>query len=322
MNFALSVVLLACAFPLLSFLVEQLFAKEFTTLKEGLVLITGASTGIGSHAAMYLANNTNYVVLAGVRKDSDMENVRQLNIQNLIPIKIDVAVHGSVVSAVNELKGLMKSKSLPLVAVVNNAGISRHIALENHGIEDIRTLFDTNLFGAIDLTQQLLPLLRDSKGRILMMSSVAGKISRPLNSMYAASKHAMESVSDALRREVAHMGISVSLIEPAYVQSAIFGKVREAAEPTSSSIREEDKDISWNYYDKFRTPEKRAKTAKALTKADDPIVTSTVVHHAITDPKPKPRYAVANFHGIPAWILTWFAPMLPDRILDYIFENM
>ena len=154
-----------------------------------------------------------------------------------------------------------------------------------------------------------------------MMSSVAGKVSRPLNSMYAASKHAMESMSDALRREVAHMGISVSLIEPAYVQSAIFGKVRAAALATSSSIREEDKAVSWTHYDKFRTPEKRAKTAKALTKADDPIVTSTVVHHAITDPKPRPRYAVANFHGIPAWMLTYFAPVIPDRILDYIFEN-
>ena len=146
MNFALSIALLACSLPLFSLLVEQLFAPEFTTMKEGLVLITGSSTGIGSHAAMYLANTTNYIVLAGVRKDSDVDNIRQLNVKNLIPIKIDVAVHDSVVSAVNELKDLMKSKNLPLVAVVNNAGISRHIALENHGMEDIRTLFDTNFF--------------------------------------------------------------------------------------------------------------------------------------------------------------------------------
>ena len=321
MNVAFTVALLACLIPLVLQLLDHLLTPQFSILNEGIVLITGASTGIGSHAAFYLANNTNYVVLAGVRKDADMENVNNLKMSNLIPIKIDVAVHDSVVSAVNEVKAHMKSKNLPLVALVNNAGISRHISLENHDMEDIRNLFDTNVFGAIDLTQQLLPSLRESKGRILMMSSVAGKFSRPLNSMYAASKHAMESMSDALRREVAHMGISVSLIEPAYVQSAIFGKVRETAAVTSSSIRDEDKDASWANYDRFRTPEKRAKTAKALTKADDPIVTSTVVHHAIVDPKPKTRYAVANFHGIPAWVMTYFAPVIPDRLLDFIFEN-
>ena len=124
MNVAFTVALLACLIPLVLQLLDHLLTPQFSILNEGIVLITGASTGIGSHAAFYLANNTNYVVLAGVRKDADMENVNNLKMSNLIPIKIDVAVHDSVVSAVNEVKAHMKSKNLPFRIQEN---LKRHV---------------------------------------------------------------------------------------------------------------------------------------------------------------------------------------------------
>lgn len=130
----------------------------------------------------------------------------------------------------------------------------------------------------------------------------------------------MESLSDALRREVAHMGISVSVIEPAFVRSAIFGKADETKQKDSPCIREEGKDSSWPFYDRFRTPKKLEQMKLKLSKADDPIVTSVVIHHAIADPKPYTRYPVANFGGIPAYFLTFIVSFIPDRVLDYALE--
>lgn len=318
MSWAFKVALAACFLPFLFVVIDKIFAIEYKVHEEGIVLVTGASTGIGRHAVEFLANQTKYTILVGVRKQADATAITDMNKQNLIPLMIDVAQHDSVVNGVNEVRSVMSKKKLPLVALVNNAGISRHIALENHAMEDLKLLFETNVFGMIDLTQQLLPDLRDSQGRIVMISSIAGKVSRPLNSIYAASKFAMEAISDSLRREVAHMGVSVSVVEPAYVKSEIFGKVKETKTKDSPSIRKESKDATWPLYDKFRTPEKAERNKIALSKADDPIVSSVVIHHAITDSKPLTRYPVANFNGIPAWVITVLVQYIPDRVLDFI----
>jgi NAD(P)-dependent dehydrogenase (short-subunit alcohol dehydrogenase family) len=146
-------------------------AQEYHTHKNGIVLISGASTGIGRHAADYLSQR-GYKVYCGVRKHDDFDSILALRNKNLVPVILDVTKHKSCTSVMQIISGDIKFTNLPFVALVNNAGISRDVINEFHPLEDARLLFDTNFFGAVDLVQQALPLLRESKGRIVMISSV------------------------------------------------------------------------------------------------------------------------------------------------------
>jgi NAD(P)-dependent dehydrogenase (short-subunit alcohol dehydrogenase family) len=311
------VAFIICFIPFLFVAVDYLLQGTYATHSKGIVIISGASTGIGRHAAEYLANNTELVVLAGVRKQHDAEDITGMKIKNLVPVLLDVADHGSCVRAVESMRALMKELNLPLIAVVNNAGISRRASLEVHDLEDIKYLFETNLFGAIDLTQLTMPMLRESKGRVLMVSSVAGKVGRPLSAAYTGSKFAMEGISDTLRREVSHKGIAVSLIEPAYVRTPIFDKAIGSMGPSSPYFRKDSAEIL-QHYEKFTSPKAIEKGMKILAKADEPIVTSEAIYHAITSSRPRTRYPVANFAGIPAYLIVFALPFIPDSVMDYL----
>lgn len=175
--------------------------KEYVVNNSGLILISGASTGIGRHAAESLAKE-GYVVLAGVRKESDYNDIIGWNSKDnkgfMIPVKFDVSNHESIVSAIDIVKSEMTKRNLPLVAVVNNAGIGRNTILEYHDIADAKYLFDINVFGLLDLTQMTLPLLRLSKGRIVNIGSVAGFFTLPENAVYSASKFAVEALTGSI----------------------------------------------------------------------------------------------------------------------------
>jgi short-subunit dehydrogenase len=172
--------------------------KEYVVNNSGLILISGASTGIGRHAAESLAKE-GYVVLAGVRKESDYNDISNWNSKDnkgfMIPVKFDVSDHESIVNAIHIVKSEMTKRNLPLVAVVNNAGIGRNTVLEYHSIADAKNLFDINVFGLIDLTQMTLPLLRLSNGRIINVGSVAGFFTLPENGIYSSSKFAVEALT-------------------------------------------------------------------------------------------------------------------------------
>ena len=114
------------------------------------------------------------------------------------------------------------------------------------------------------------------------------------------------------------MGVSVSLVEPAFVKSEIFKK---GAEHTQTTLEQGNSNEIHKLYDRFRTPEKLEAGKAKIAKAADPIVTSMAVHRALTDPLPEIRYPVANFDGIPAWVVTFVIPFIPDRVLDSILEK-
>lgn len=228
----------------------------------------------------------------------------------MIPLLLDVTKHDSNVNAAKAIKKIEKDRSLSLIGVVHNAGISRLMPLENEKLDDIRAVMETNLFGVIDLTQQLLEQLRASKGRIVMISSLAGKIVRPMSGAYSASKFALEAISDALRRELGHMGISVSVVQPAYVKTPIFEKVR-------ASLRDQEDRRPSKHYERFTGKAAMEKTKGMLLKASHPSVVTDVIEHALTSPHPAARYPCANFGGIPAWLLLLILPFVPDRVLDW-----
>lgn len=196
----------------------------------GGVVLTGASTGIGAHAAHSLAE-AGFLVFAGVRKEADGEALKANAPtpearEHIVPIILDVTKQEQIDAAVQTVKSTLTAKGgVPLVGLVNNAGVGGGMKpVEFENMEDLRYLFDVNYFGAVSTTKAFLPLLRDGKGRVINISSMAGLFSAPMMMSYCGSKFALEAFSDALRVEVQKHDVSVSVIEPAYVQSAIFGK--------------------------------------------------------------------------------------------------
>jgi len=295
--------------------ISLLLRKGYTVHDKGVVVVSGASSGIGRHFVEHFARQKpNMFILAGVRSSSDAEKIKEIGLTNLQPLILDVADKTSCVDATKKIKLLLDAHSLPLIALVNNAGTARNFPIEFHDVNDARYLFEINYFGLMQLTQLLLPMLRQSKGRIINISSVAGVISTTLNGVYSSTKFAVEALSDALRRETAALGVSVSVVEPAYVKSSIFGKVIEATKTAG------DLGASKEVYPHLYTDEKLAKKKKDVDNADDPIVVTRAIEHAISDPYPSTRYVVASAGGFPASLLRWVIWILGDRAEDALTE--
>jgi NAD(P)-dependent dehydrogenase (short-subunit alcohol dehydrogenase family) len=248
-------------------------------------------------------------VYAGVRKDVDAENIKALHLSNLLPLHIDTTDQSSMDAAV----AFLHSTSLPIIGLINNAGVSTNSPIEFLPMAKLRQLLETNVVGPTYLTQQLIPSLRASQGRVVQISSVLGKVTLATRGAYCASKHAFEALSDVLRLELAGpFGVSVSVVEPAYVRTEIFGKIQQEIETLlSPELR--------SLYGPFFYREDQAARKKAqIAKGDSPVVTSTAIEHALFADYPKTRYVVANFAGVRADLCLFIAWMLPDRLADLL----
>ena len=295
--------------------VTMITLPEFK-IQFGVVIISGASTGIGRHAAETLASE-GYFVYAGVRKQKDYDAMIALDNPLLKPLMFDVTNHDSCVTAMSQVAATLDERKVPLVALVNNAGVSRRKTAEFHDVADAKTVFETNFFGMLDLTQLALPLLRKHQGRIVMVSSVAGVFGSPLSSIYSASKFAMEGFADSLRRELRPHNVAVSIVQPAFVKSAIFDKTIKMNAEIFADDAVKDEIIS--IYPNLYSEKSRAKRANGIEGADQPTVTSDAIFDAIRSKRPLTRYPVANFNGIPAFVIVQLVRILPDYVLDYVF---
>lgn len=180
------------------------------------VFTTGASKGIGLGVARYMAER-GYRSLGTVRSEKDAERLRHIGVE---PFLMDVTDRDSIVRVRREVERALSG--IRLRALVNNAGVPAAGPIELADLDEARALFEVNFFGVLAVTQAFLPLLRESGGRVVNMSSVAGRFSFPFGGVYAASKHALEAASDALRRELLTAGVDVILIEPGSVQTPIW----------------------------------------------------------------------------------------------------
>lgn len=299
-----------------------LLREQFPVHRSGAVLITGASSGIGRHAAEYLAVK-GFTVFAGVRKVRDAEAIKNNGNKNMHPLLIDVSNHDSVVKAVSTLTLELKSLQMPLVGLVNNAGVGEAFTAEMHPWENMRGMFDTNFWGAVDLTQEALPLLREGKGRVIMISSVAALVSQPMTSLYCASKKALEGFTDSLRQEVRHFDISVSMVEPAYIKTELLGKIQAMKAETEMSKGEQElMHKQETLYPHLFSKKNRAKKAGTLKGGDTPQVATDAIMDALVSPFPNTRYVVASVNGTPAWVIGWVLWALPDRSKDLILKKM
>jgi NAD(P)-dependent dehydrogenase (short-subunit alcohol dehydrogenase family) len=191
------------------------------------VVITGASTGIGWATARLLLDR-GFRVFGSVRKQADADRLKEQFGANFVPLLFDVTDEAAVLAAARQVRAAMNGETL--TGLVNNAGIAVAGPVLGLAADEFRRQMDVNVIGPIISTQAFGPLLgsdptlKGPKGRIVMISSVAGKSGNPLMSAYSASKHAIEGLSESLRRELMLFGIDVVIVAPGAVKTPIWSK--------------------------------------------------------------------------------------------------
>ena len=194
------------------------------------VVVTGASTGIGWATAKLLLTS-GFRVFGSVRRQADAERLRSEFGANFTPLLFDVTDEAAVLAAAREVRAALNGETL--AGLVNNAGIAVAGPVLELAADEFRRQMDVNVLGPVIATQAFGPLLgvdpslKGPKGRIVMVSSVAGKNGNPLMSAYSASKHAIEGLSEGLRREMMLFGIDVIIIAPGAVKTPIWSKAEE-----------------------------------------------------------------------------------------------
>src|SRR5271170_3770473 len=194
------------------------------------VVITGASTGIGWASAKLLLDK-GFRVFGSVRKQADAEGLKSEFGANFTPLLFDITDEAAVLAAAREVRAALGGETL--AGLVNNAGIAVAGPVLGLSADDFRRQMEVNVIGPVIAIQAFTPLLgsdsslKGPKGRIVMISSVAGKSGNPLTSAYVASKHAIEGLSESLRRELMLFGIDVIIIAPGAVKTPIWGKAEE-----------------------------------------------------------------------------------------------
>lgn len=273
------------------------------------VVITGASTGIGYDAARYLIER-GYHVFGSVRKQADADRVQSELGEQFTPLLFDVTDGAAVETAVSQVAA--KVGQAGLAGLVNNAGIAVAGPLMHLPLDELRQQFEVNLFGLLDVTQKFLPLLgavpnaSHSPGRIVNISSVSGKVVYPFMGPYAASKHALEALSDALRRELLIFGVDVIVIEPGSVQTPIWDKAQEL----------DTSQYSHTAYKSIMDGMKRVFVNQGKTGIPVEKVSETI-YAALTKENPKTRYVLAR-----KLLTNWLLPRyLPDRRFDKIIAK-
>lgn len=271
------------------------------------VLITGASTGIGAACAIEL-DQRGWQVFAGVRREEDAKTLREKASDRLIPVMLDVTKPEQIEQAIQTIRA--STGEIGLNGLINNAGIAVGGPLEAVSDALLRKQFDVNLFGAIAVARAAMPLLRQGRGRIVLMSSISGRIAVPFLGPYAMSKFALEAAGDALRNEVWRWGIRVSLVEPGCVETPIWEKTSKVADRVFSDLTPAMKEL----YEKDikRVLEEIEKSAASAMPVERVV---RVVVHALTARRPKIRYLVGTATRIQARLISLFPTCLVDRVL-------
>src|SRR5712672_3858110 len=197
------------------------------------VVITGASTGIGWATAKMLLDR-GFRVFGSVRKQADADRLKSQFGANFTPLVFGVTDEAAVLAAAREVRSALEGETL--AGLVNNAGIAVAGPVLGLSADEFRRQMDVNVIGPIIATQAFGPLLGADRsltgppGRIVMISSVAGRNGNPLSPAYSASKHAIEGLSDSLRRELMLFGIDVIIVAPGPVKTPIWSKGQQAVD--------------------------------------------------------------------------------------------
>ncbi|MDE3137917.1 MAG: SDR family oxidoreductase [Acidobacteriota bacterium] len=268
-------------------------------------LVTGATSGLGRATAILLAENGWRVFAAGRsaerrRSIDDLARLRGLPLETL---EMDVTSDDSVERAFQEIE---RRGVRALDAVVNNAGIAIAAPIEEVRYEDLQKQFETNVFSVVRVSQRALPAMRERRrGRIVNMSSIAGKVTMPILGPYSGSKFALEAISDAMRIELHPFGIHVVIIEPGYIRTDME---RAAQDLSSAYVAGAERSPYHVVYEGFR----RAWDETTRGSKDVPVGCARVILRALTETPPRPRYVVTRRAKLTAFLRR----ILSDRAFD------
>jgi len=268
------------------------------------VLVTGAATGLGKAMAFYLAER-GFQVYATTLDLRQADELQALARDRNAPIRIlamDVRDRESIQRAVQTVV----QESGGIYGVINNAGIGLRGYFEDLADEEIRQVFDANVFGLMAVTKAVLPFMREAgRGRIILMSSVGGRIGSMGVTAYCSTKFAVEGFGESLFLELAPLGVRVVLIEPGIIKTERWtvnrGLAKGALNPGSP------------YHDWFCQVEKESdQLVRASTATPEDV--AAVVHHALTAERPKLRYMVGRKAKLAVALKRWLPGELFERL--------
>ena len=264
------------------------------------VLVTGASRGIGLAITRHLSDQ-GWDVYATARSDADVHALGQL--PRVHPIQLDITDRAAVARLPEQLPA-------ELDGVVNNAGIIVQGPVEGTSIDDLSRQLDVNVTSQIAVTQAVLPLIREARGRVVFMSSVSGLISLPGTGAYSASKYALEALADALRMELRPWRIPVSLIEPGPTRTDMWGDALDDYDRMTSGLSPAHREL---YASHLVGNRKLLARMQKLT--GDPKKVVAAVDRALTSRHPKRRYRCDNVSRVQLAVTS----VTPTALNDALF---
>jgi short-subunit dehydrogenase len=267
------------------------------------VIVTGASAGIGEETARRLVRGGAKVVITARRPDRLEALARELDATGAHVL----AVEGDITSDADRRKlvAAALAKFGRIDGLVNNAGYGTRGPVEIVPVDLIRKNYETNIFSLIALTQLVVPAMRErGSGCIVNIGSVAGKIARPLSSIYDSTKHALEALTDGLRGELKPFGVRVTLIRPGFIATEFI----EAANAVSADVIAN----AGPYAPFYKNYHAGTKSLRLVAGVPDDI--ARLVEKALVSDNPAPRYS-GPFHAKIFLLLKW---LLPDRMLAWV----
>lgn len=274
------------------------------------VVITGASSGIG-YASVARMVSAGWNVFPSVRKAEDAQRLNKDFGNDLLPLLVDVTDQRTVGEAARKLESQLQHRGLD--GLVNVAGIGMMRPLEYATDQELRRIFDINVFGQVAITQALLPLLRKAHGRIVNITSVGTHLTIPFGGLLNASKSAFAALSNAMRVELRPFGVQVSVIEPGAIKTPAVDKTLGDVEGVIASLPANGARYYGSMLRKF------AKQAYAVeSQGSSPDVVARAVQDALTSARPRIRYRV----GKHARLLTTLPKVLPARLMDALIWRM
>ncbi len=276
------------------------------------VLVTGAAKGIGRACVAHLHAQGMHV-FAGVRRPDDGTAIASaLGTTRITPLLLDITDQQHIATAATTIAATVGDAGL--WGLVNNAGIAVPGPLEVLPLADFQQQLAVNVTGQLAVTQQLLPLIRQARGRIVLLSSISGRLSLPGFGAYAASKFALEAMGDALRLELRPWGIQVALIQPGAIATPIWDNTRARTDATLHAL-----DPARRALYAALIAANRQRATESASRAIPPQRVARAVGHALTARRARPRYAVgtdARAALLLAALPDWVRDTLIARALD------
>lgn len=267
------------------------------------ILVTGCSSGIGRCIADGLKLRGHHV-FATARKQEDIDELKQAGFD---AVMLDLTDSDSIHAAVEYV---LKQSNNQLYGLINNAAYGLTGAVEDLPIQALRDQFETNVFGTQELTNLIIPAMRkNNEGRIIQISSILGFVTMKYRGVYCASKYALESLSDAMRYELAGTNIKVSLIEPGPIKS----EFRNNVVANFQKIIDKNKSVHVDAYNKM---ENQAGDKVPFTLEPEAVLKKVI--HALENEKPKARYYVT----FPTYLFAFLKRVLPGNLLDKILVRV